>query len=553
MSSRKFAAPAAACIAAMCAVAAPVSGQSAPTYDIVIRGGRVLDGAGNPWVSADVAITGGRIAKIGKVTGKGRREIDAKGHYVSPGWIDMMDQSGSVLRKNGGAENKLRTGVTTLIAGEGGTPVPADQIPAYFAELQKKGIAVNFGTYYSATQAREEVMGDAGGTPTPEQMVKIKAKVRTAMNAGTFGLATALIYPPGAFQTTAELIEIVKAAAPCNAIYATHMRDESAGLVDGIKEAIAIGEGAGVKVEIFHLKAAYAPKFGQLMPEAVKVINAARARGVDVAADMYLYPFAGTGLEITAPNWVYEKGFAEAVKLLKDPAARERMKRDVLAGPQPGWTNMVASSGGWDKVVLANAHNAKWDVYRFKNLAEIGKSLNRDPADVAWDIMLDALPKRAMGLYFMMDERDIETALKQPWVSIGSDAGAAEIYGKIDGLGLPHPRAYGNAARAIAEYVKRRPVLTLEDAVRKMTSWPAQRMGLTDRGVLREGLKADVTIFDYDTLDDGATFEKPTASPTGIDYVIVNGQLVLDNGKATAARPGQVLKGACAAPQIAAK
>lgn len=530
--------------------AAATAQTAAPTYDIVIRGGRVLDGAGNPWVSADVAILDGRIARIGRVTGTGRREIDARGRYVSPGWIDMMDQSGRVLRTNGAAENKLRTGVTTLIAGEGGTPVPAAEVAAYFIELTTRGIAVNFGTYYSPTQARREVMGDAAGTPTAGQMAAMKDKVKVAMNAGTLGLATALIYPPGTFQTTDELVEIVRAAAPCSPIYATHMRDESAGLLDGIREAIAIGERAGVKVEIFHLKAAYAPKYGQLMPEALTLIDAARARGVDIAADMYLYPFAGTGLEVTAPTWVYEKGFAEAVKLLKDPVQRARMKRDVAAGPQPGWTNMVASAGGWDKVVLGNAHNPKWDGYRFKSIAEIARleGKGRDPADVAWDILLDALPRRAMGLYFMMDERDIEAALRRPWVSIGSDAGATEIYGQIDGLGLPHPRAYGNAARTIAEYVKRRPVLTLEDAVRKMTSWPAQRMGLTDRGVLREGLRADITIFDLDTLDDRAAFDKPTVSPVGIDDVIVNGQLVLDGGRVTAARPGMVLKGACAAP-----
>ena len=247
-----------AAVAAAGMALAPVQGQeAAPEYDIVIRGGRVLDGAGNPWVSADVAIKDGRIARIGKVTGKGRQEIDARGRYVSPGWIDMMDQSGRVLRTNGIAENKLRSGVTTLIGGEGGTPVPADQVTAYFQELETKGIAVNFGTYYSPTQARREVMGDAAGTPSAEQMTQIKAKVRTAMNAGTLGLATALIYPPGSFQTTDELVEIVRTAAPCNAIYATHMRDESEGLLDGVKEAIAIGERAGVKVEIFHLKAAW--------------------------------------------------------------------------------------------------------------------------------------------------------------------------------------------------------------------------------------------------------------------------------------------------------
>ena len=534
-------------IAALLFAASSVSALAAADYDIVIRNGRVMDGAGNPWVAADVAVKGGRIARIGKVPGKGKREIDARGRYVTPGWIDMMDQSGAVLRQSGSAENKLLMGVTTVIAGEGGTPVPADEIPAFFKQLETQGIAVNFGTYYSATQAREEVIGDKSTPPTAAEMGKIKGKVETAMKAGTFGLATALIYPPGSFQTTDELVEILKPSAACQAIYATHMRDESAGLLEGIREAIEIGERAGVKVEIFHLKAAYAPGFGKMMPDAVKLIDEARARGIDVAADMYMYPFAGTGLEITAPNWVYENGFEAAVALLKDPAARERMKKDLAAGPQPGWTNMVYSSGGWQKVVLANPHNPKWEKYRFKSIAEIAEAEGRDPADIAWDIMLEALPKRAVALYFMMDERDIEVALKKPWVSIGSDAGAAPVYGQIDGLGLPHPRAYGNAARTIAEYVKRRPVLTLEDAVRKMTSWPAMRMGLSDRGVLREGLKADITIFDYDRLDDRASFSQPTISPVGIDYVLVNGQLAVDGGKVTGARPGAVLKGACAA------
>jgi N-acyl-D-amino-acid deacylase len=266
---------------------------------------------------------------------------------------------------------------------------------------------------------------------------------------------------------------------------------------------------------------------------------------------MYMYTFGGTGLEVSVPSWVFEKGTEEAVKMLRDPAVRERMKKELLAGPQPGWTNMVYSSGGWGKVMLANGHSDKWNAYQFESLAEIGKKLGRDPADVAWDIILDAYPKRATGLYFMMDERDIATALKKPWVSIGSDAGAAAVYGQIDGLGLPHPRSYGNAARVIAEYVKRRPVLTLEDAVRKMTSWPAARMGLSDRGVLREGLRADITVFDYDKLDDRASFKQPNVSPVGIDYVLVNGQLVLDEGKVTPARPGMVLKGVCAAPDAA--
>jgi N-acyl-D-amino-acid deacylase len=533
--------------AVICAASASAQAAKPAAYDIVVRNGRVLDGAGNPWVRADVAVKDGRIAKVGVVRGKGAREIDARGLYVSPGWFDMMDQSGEVLLKNGAAENKLRQGVTTLIAGEGGTPVDAAQIPQYFAGLERQGVAVNFGTYYSAVQARVKAMGEVEGTPTPAQMATMKAEVDLAMKAGAFGITTALIYPPSSYASTGELIELAKVAGRCDGFYATHMRDESAGLVSAIGEAIEIGEKGGVKVEIFHLKAAYLPKAGQLMPEAVKAIQAARDRGVDIAADMYPYTAGGTGLDITVPNWVWADGAPKGLERLKDPKVRERLKRELAAGSQPGWSNLVDASGGWDHVVLANAFNPKYDTYRYKSLAEIGKAMGMDPADVAWDIVIEGQPNRPVALYFMMDERDIETAIRQPWVSIGSDAAASEKFGGMDALGLPHPRAYGTFPRIIAEYVRKRHVLTLEDAVRKMTSWPADRMGLADRGVIREGLRADLTVFDYDTIADGSTWADPMAAPRGVDYVVVNGQLAVDNGVYTGARSGHVLRHACPA------
>jgi N-acyl-D-amino-acid deacylase len=517
----------------------------APEYDIVIRGGRLLDGAGNPWVRGDVAIKDGRIARIGRVTGRGRDEINAANRYVAPGFIDMMDQSGEVLLKSGGAENKLRMGVTTVIAGEGGTPVDAAKITGYFATLERQGIAVNFGTYYSAAQARVKVMGEAAGTPTPAQMEAMKAEIATAMKAGVFGIASALIYPPDSFQSAADLIALAKVAGRCDGFYASHMRDESAKLVEAIDEAIAIGEQGGVKVEIFHLKAAYAPMAGKLMPQAVARIAAARARGVDIAADLYPYTAGGTGIDITVPNWVFADGEEKGWERLKDPKVRARLKRELAAGSQPGWSNLVEASGGWDRVVLANAFDPKYDAYRGKSFAEIGKALGRYPADVAWDIALAALPNRAMALFFMMDERDIELALRQPWTSIGSDAAASATFGEVDALGLPHPRAYGTFPRILAYYVRKRGVLTLEDAVRKMTSWPAQRMGLTDRGVLREGLKADIVIFDQDRIDDAADWQNPTAAPVGIDDVLVNGVAVLRAGRPTHKLPGTVIRHQC--------
>jgi N-acyl-D-amino-acid deacylase len=519
--------------------------EPAPAYDLVIRNGRVLDGGGNPWVRADVAVKGGIIAKVGVVRARGRREIDAAGRYVSPGWIDMMDQSGQVLLENGAAENKLRMGVTSLIGGEGGTPVPAAEIGSYFARLEQQGIAVNFGTYYSAAQSRLDAMGDAAGSPTAAQMAKMKADVSLALEQGVFGVSSALIYPPESFQTTGDLIELARLGARCNGFYATHMRDESENLVSAIREAVEIGEKAGVKVEIFHLKAAYAPGWGQLMPQAVAEVEAARARGVDVAADLYPYEAGGTGLSITVPNWVFAEGEEQGYRRLTDSTVRERLKREVAAGSLPGWSNLVQASGGWDHIVLANAYNPRYDADRSRSIAQIARTEGRDPADVAWDIVLAALPNRAMALFFMMDERDIETALRQPWTSIGSDAAASVKFGGVDALGLPHPRAYGTFPRVIAEYVKKRHVLTLEQAVRKMTSWPAARMGLNDRGVIREGLRADLTIFDYDRINDAATWEHPTAAPTGIDYVVVNGELAVADGAYTGAKAGRVLRGGC--------
>ena len=282
------------------------------------------------------------------------------------------------------------------------------------------------------------------------------------------------------------------------------------------------------------------------MPEAIAEIDSARARGLDIAADMYPYPAGGTGLSITVPNWVFAEGEDKGYAKLRDPAVRERLKREVAAGSEAGWSNLVQASGGWDHVVLSNPFNPKYDAYRMKSMAAIAAQVGRDPADVAWDIVLDALPERAMALFFMMDERDIALALQQPWTSIGTDAASAEKLGEIDAIGLPHPRSYGTFPRVIAEYVRKDHVLSLEQAIRKMTSWPAARMGLADRGVIREGMRADLTVFDYDRLQDNANWEHPTATPTGIDYVVVNGTLTLDRKGYTGAKAGQILRGGCA-------
>lgn len=520
------------------ALATPLSAQ---TYDIVIRHGRVLDGMGNPWIVADVGIKDGRIARIGRIIETGAREIDASGRYVTPGWIDMMDQSGGVLPRNGLAENKVLQGVTTAIGGEGGFPVAAGQIGEYFATLERQGISLNFGSYYSETQARTAVMGMVARKPTDDEYRRMRAIVDTAMRNGAMGMTTALIYPPSSFATTEELIEVAKAIAPYGGTYASHIRGEGKELLDAIAEAIRIGEQAGVPVEIFHLKAAYKPGWGKLMKEAGALVESARARGLDVAADQYPYTAGGSGLEATIPSWAFDGGYDSLRARLKNPEIRKRLKREVKTG-SPGWWNIVETSGGWKGIVLAAARNPANAKYEGQSIDQIARTLHKDPADAAWDLVLEG-DGRVMAIYHMMSEADVRTGLQFPWVSIGSDAGAALTPGVMEAAGLPHPRGYGTHPRIIAKYVREDGVLSLPEAIRKMTSWPATRMRLAGRGSLKEGNWADVVVFDLATIKDESTWEQPMKFPSGIDWVIVNGQVVADHGKHTGARPGRVLYG----------
>ncbi len=516
--------------------------EAPPAYDVVIRNGRVLDGSGNPWIRADVAVRAGRIVRVGSVRERGRREIDATGLYVAPGFIDMMDQSGSVLPRNGLAENKVRMGVTTAIGGEGGTPVPVDEVEAYFTGLEERGISINFGSYFSETQARRAVLGNADRRPTPSELERMKEIMRSAMRQGAMGMTTALIYPPSSFADTDELIAVGSAAAELGGIYASHIRDEGAGLVAAVREAIAVGEGAGMPVEIFHYKGAYEPGWGRLIREAAAEIAAARARGVDVAADVYPYTAGGTGLEATIPSWAFDGGMDSVRARIARPEVRQRMKRELDTGFE-GWWNIVEAAGGWDGVVLVNARNEANARFEGMTLTEIGAAWDKEPADAAWDLVAQG-DGRVMAIYHMMSEDDVVWALQRPWTSVGSDAGAALQPGVVDGLGLPHPRSYGTFPRVLGRYVRDLGALTLEEAVRKMTSWPATRMRLERRGVIRAGAWADITVFDLTTVRDRATYDEPVLFPEGIEYVLVNGVVVVDDGGThTGARPGHVLYG----------
>ncbi|HYN09069.1 MAG TPA: amidohydrolase family protein [Vicinamibacterales bacterium] len=516
---------------------------SIPLYDIVIRNGQVLDGAGNPAIRADVAIRNGRFVRIGLIPAQGRKEIDAAGKYVSPGWIDMMDQSGSTLLKNGRAENKVQAGVTTAIGGEGGTPVPAERVSEYFSTLERQGISINFGTYFSESQARVAIVGRENRPPNADELAKMKAIMEQAMEAGAMGMTTALIYPPSSYAGTAELIEVAKSAAKYGGIYASHIRGEGKEVVTAVEEAIEIGEKAGLPVEIFHLKVAYSPAWGTLMHEIGRRVEDARRRGLDVAADLYVYTAGGTGLEATIPSWAHEGGRQELLKRLADPTVRDRLKTEIRTG-SPGWWNIIEAAGGWDRIVLVNANNAANARFEGKHLADIAREMgkDKDPADAAFDLVAQG-EGRVMAVFHMMSEPDIEQALRFPWTSIGSDAGTSLTLGQADAIGLPHPRAYGNFPRVIARYVRERQVLTLPDAIRKMTSWPATRMRLTDRGLIREGLWADVVVFDLEKIQDRATYEQPYLSPEGIEWVLVNGEVVIEGGRHTGARPGKVLYG----------
>ena len=530
------------CVLVLVSLRLPVDAQaSEAVYDIVIRNGRVLDGAGNPWILADVAIKDGRFVKIGKVEEKGKREIDATGKYVSPGWIDMLDASGGVLTGSPLAESKLRMGVTTGIGGEGGTPVPAEKISEYFAGLEKNGISMNFGTYYGATQARVAVVGQDARDPSPDELAKMRSIVETAMKAGALGVSTALIYPPASYSKTEELIELAKVAGRYGGVYSSHVRGEGKELIESINEAITIGEKGGLPVEIYHLKAAYQPGWGTLMRQAGETIEKARARGLDVAADMYLYTAGGTSLSAVVPAWAAEGGREKLMERLKDPATRARLKNEIKTG-SPGWWNIVEAAGGWKQVVLASSANPEHKRFENKNIEQIAKEWNKDPADAAFDLIAES-NGRAGALYFLMTESDIETAIKYPWVSFGSDASASPQLMDPNTVGNGHPRGYGNFPRVIAEYVRSKKILTLPEAIRKMTSWPATRLRLASRGTIKEGNWADVVIFDYDKIQDNSTYEYPFRTPSGIDQVLVNGQIVIDNGKHTGARPGKVLYG----------
>ena len=534
--------------------------QSAP-FDIVITHGRIIDGTGSPWYSGDIGIRGGKIAAIGNLSSSARRRrIDARGQVVAPGFIDMLGQSELTILVDPRLPSKIYQGITTEITGEGESVAPLNEairragkrqsdllgieqdwqtFRQYFARLEKQGIGINVADYVGATSVRRMVLGDDDVQPTPAQLEQMRQMVRQAMLDGAVGLSTSLEYPPAPYAKTEELVALASVAAQFGGIYATHMRSESTAILQSLDEVIRIAREAQIPVEIWHFKVAGKPSWGH-MPEAVAKIEAARAEGVDIAADTYAYTAWGNGLSAFIPPWAHDGGTAKLLERLKDPAARERIRQDMLT-PSDAWENEWQQIPGSESILIGQVQNSKLLALQGKTIAEVAKLWNKDAMDTIFDLLIqdDAFTSVAVS---GMSEPDVVLALQQPWVSIDNDSSGASPEG-ILGREHAHPRAYGTFPRILRKYVREEHKLTLEDAIRKFSALPSQRLRLEGRGLLRVGMWADVTIFDPATIRDLATFDNPNQLSEGMNYVLVNGVPVIDQGKMTGARPGKVLRG----------
>jgi N-acyl-D-amino-acid deacylase len=538
----------------------PLHAQTAP-YDLIIRNGHIIDGTGSPWYSGDIGIRNGHIAAIGFLgAAQAKRTIDAHGLVVAPGFIDMLGQSELTILVNPHLPSKIFQGITTEFTGEGGSAAPlndaiikADKVSydhlkltpdwrtlrQYFARLEKQGIGINLGTYVGATQVRRMVLGDDKVQPTPAQLEQMKALVRDAMRDGAVGVSTSLQYAPAPYASTEELIALAAEASTFGGIYATHMRSEGSTITAAIDEAVRIGREANIPIEIWHLKAAGKPQWGQ-MPQIVAQIEKARASGVDVGANTYAYPAWFNNFSAFIPPWAHDGGDAKLIERLKDPAMRARIRKEMET-PSTDWDNEWQEIAGPEAILVSVVQDPQLLPLQGKTIAEIAKLWNKDPFDTIFDLLIQDNAFTYVAV-FGMSEPDVALALQQPWVSVDNDSQGTAPDGLL-GQEHPHPRAYGTFPRILRKYVREEKKLRLEDAIRKFSALPAERMRLSDRGVLKAGMWADVVIFDPQTVTDRATFENPNQLSEGMQYVLVNGVLVIDNGRPTNALPGKVLRG----------
>ncbi len=527
---------------------------TAPSYDVVITNAQIVDGSGGAPRTGSIAIAGGKIAAVGEVTGSGARTIDAKGRTVAPGFIDLHSHSDMPLVTDGNGQSKIRQGVTTEVIGESGSIAPRKaasetqpwtDFDGYFAALQKNGISPNLLSYIGTGTVREIVIGDDDKKATAKDIAGMQQIVSSMMGQGVFGISSGLIYPPNAFATVAELGEVAKAAK--GGLYASHLRYDGLKLRDGIEEAIAIGERGGIPVHIFHIKVTGQKNFGR-MKEVIEIVEAARARGIRVTADQYPYVASSTSLTATIPPWAQDGGNARLIERLKNKPERARIRKE-MENTNPAWESRYQSAGTWQNVQLAAIGRTRGGTndrvspnrkYEGMRVAEAAKQAGKDPFDFVFDLLIEE--RASVGcVYFIIDEADLALAMKQPWVAVGSDGSSLAVEGPLR-AGVPHPRNFGTFPRVLGRYVRELKVIPLEEAIRKMTSLPASILGLADRGAIKEGQWADLVIFDPATVADKATFEDPFQYPVGIDTVLVNGTVVLDEGKHTNARPGKVLK-----------
>lgn len=527
----------------------------AQDYDLVIRGGRLIDGTGNPSFHGDLAIRNGKIAQIGNL-GKvsAAREIDATGMIVSPGFIDIHNHSDYTIIADGNAQSMIRQGVTSMIFGEGGSAAPLGgkqelsnnaanwtDFNGYFARLLKQGISTNIGTYVGSSQIWTYVHGEHAGPPTPAELAQMQILVRQAMQQGALGVASSLSGPPGSWIDTNTLVAMCKVAGEYGGIYSTHMRTEGKGVFESVAEAIEIGKRAGVPVDIIHLKLADHELWGQ-MPELIAEIQNARANGQDVTANVYPYRAGQNNLATIIPPWAHEGGTEAMLRRLKDPSLHARLVSEIEHGiPGSNWYNHYTATGSWEGMLLVSLSNPAYKKYEGRRMNEVIADIGGPAVDVLFKVLEDnrgSVPT----VYFHHNEKDMQFALRQPFVSVGSDGTAQATEGPT-AEGHPHPRYFGTFPRVLGRYVRDEKVLTLEEAVRKMTSANAAKIHIFDRGLLRPGMWADVTIFDPAKIADRATYEQPRQYAVGIEYVLVNGQVVVDHGQHTGKRPGAILYG----------
>jgi len=540
---------------------APRTAQPAPRFDVLILNGHVIDGTGSPWYAADVGIRNGRIAAIGHLAGStAAKTIDARDKIVAPGFIDMLGQSELTLLVDPHVPSKIFQGITTEVTGEGGSVAPlndaimkADKVSydhlritpdwrtlaQYFARLERQGIGINMATYVGATQVRRMVLGDADKQPTVAELERMKTLVREAMEQGAVGVSTSLQYAPAPYAKTDELIALASEAAKNGGVYATHMRSEGDAVLDALEEAIRIGRDAHIPVEIWHIKAAGKQNWGR-MKEIVARVDQARRDGVDVTADTYAYPAWFNSFSAFVPPWAHDGGDEKLIERLKDPGMRARIRKDMLTSGG-GWDNEWQEIPGPEAVQICVVQNPELKPLQGKTLADVAKLWNEDAIDALFDILIKDHAYTEVAV-FAMSEPDIALAVSQPWVAFDNDSQGTAPTGLL-GEEHPHPRAYGTFPRVIRKFVREDHALRLEEAIRKMTALPAQKMRLADRGVLKAGLWADVVVFDADRIADVATFEKPNQLSVGMDAVFVNGVAVIEHGMATNALPGKILRG----------